>query len=124
MIILFVDDDKEDYEMFCDAAQTLNPNLRCIHAIDGQQALDLLSNVIPDFIFLDINMPVMGGEECLIRIKQKKAWRQIPVIIYSTTRHPNEIKTFKMLGAQDFIAKPPVFNELVLSLKPILNTNR
>lgn len=67
MVILAVDDDPEDFEFFTEAVMDIDKSIVVLTATNGQQALDLLNNLIiaPDFIFLDINMPVMDGRKCL-----------------------------------------------------------
>src|SRR5688572_21887178 len=120
MLILFIDDDADDYQVFCQALNTVEPGAKCLHVTDGKQGLDVLYNILPDYIFLDINMPVMGGEECLINIKKNPSLRRVPVFVYSTTRHSKEVETFKKLGANDFVVKPSSFIELVATLKEII----
>ena len=90
---------------------------------NGQDALNILKDglfVMPEYIFLDINMPIMGGEECLIQLKKNVKLRDIPVIVYSTTTNADEITTFKKLGAKDFVVKPAKYEQLVDTLKKIL----
>ena len=123
MIILFVDDDPDDYDIFCDALKTAKPKSKCLHVEDGQAAIDFLNDrisTLPDYIFLDINMPIMGGKECLMKIKQNPKLKMIPVFMYSTTTSPIEINECKKLGAQDFIVKPATFRNLVNTLKEVI----
>lgn len=126
MYIFIIDDDPEDCELFYEAVKEVNSGFRCAHASDGKEAMLLLENdpdTLPDFIFLDINMPVMGGRECLTLIKQNPNLRNIPVIMYSTTSNPNEIKAFYSLGAHDFLVKPANFAKLVHALQSIIRGN-
>jgi CheY-like chemotaxis protein len=122
MVILFVDDDLEEYDLFCEAIKTFRPATHCLYAKDGLAAIDLLHRLsaLPDYIFLDINMPVMNGRECLNEIKADNRLNTIPVIMYSTTANPAEISSFEKLGAQDFIIKPSGFNQLISRLKTML----
>jgi CheY-like chemotaxis protein len=123
MLVLFIDDDQEDYEVFCEALRSANPKAECLHALNGYEALNMLTNVLfvlPEYIFLDVNMPVMGGEECLINLKKNPKFKDIPVIVYSTTTNVTEISIFKKLGALEFVIKPPRFEELAATLKRIL----
>ena len=123
MLVLFIDDDKEDYEVFCEALKGIVRNTKCLYASNGLEALDLLTNqlpFLPDYIFLDINMPLMGGEECLELIKFHPTVKDVPVIMYSTTENRDEIERFKKLGAKDFIIKAPTFMGLVNSIKRVL----
>ena len=123
MIILFVDDDPDDYDIFRDALKAARPNTKCLHVEDGQAAIDFLNDgtsTLPDYIFLDINMPIMGGKECLIKIKKNPKLKMIPVIMYSTTSSVVEINEYKKLGAKDFIVKPATFRNLVNTLKEVI----
>lgn len=124
MTILFIDDDPDDTSLFCEAAAYLNSAqfiyedkepVDCITASNGCRAVDLLPHlkVLPDYIFLDINMPVMGGKECLRYLKNDRMFSDIPVIMFSTTFGTQEESEFKALGAYDCIKKPCAFNELV-----------
>ena len=72
MTILFIDDDADDTEMFCEAVVYLNDSdfvaakkeeLVCLTLSDGRKAINFLTGLreLPDNIFLDINMPIMGG---------------------------------------------------------------
>jgi CheY-like chemotaxis protein len=59
---------------------------------------------LPDFIFCDINMPVMGGVECLTEIIKSQRTKHIPVVILSSDT--GQIELIRELGAIAFIAKP------------------
>ena len=98
LLVLLVDDDPDDFEMFREALKLLNERAECLHAWDGKEAIDLLSNeiiILPDYIVMDVNMPRMGGKECLIKIKKNKRLKDIPVIFYSTTSNALEIERCK-----------------------------
>lgn len=123
MLVLIVDDDSEDRELFREALAEIDPAIRCSSAKDGSDALHQLNHeltISPDYIFLDINMPVMNGRECLMEIKKNTRLRHIPVIMYSTTSDTKEIKGYYALGVYDFLIKPPNFKELVEALTSIV----
>jgi CheY-like chemotaxis protein len=121
MIILAVDDDSEDFEFFFEAVKKIDNSIIVLKASNGQEALDLLENhvLMPDYIFLDINMPMMDGKTCLHEIKKNGKLKDIPVIMYSTTSNNHEITHYKTLGA-NFLVKPHQFSKLVKSLAIIL----
>lgn len=122
MIILCVDDDADDVQVFCDAVKQVNISAKCIVAYNGQQALDILqSGLLPDKIFLDINMPILNGFDTLKSIRRDKRFKKIPVIIYSTHIDPKEIGVFKSAGADQLLAKPARFNDLCESLSSIID---
>ncbi len=123
MIVLLIDDDNDDVELFTEAIHQLSPDITCWSAKDGAHALQMLNGelvVLPDYIFLDVNMPIMGGQECLSEIKSNPRLRNIPVFMYSTTSNDREIEKMKAIGAKDFVVKPPNFNHLVALLKSVL----
>lgn len=123
MNILLVDDDDDDYEIFCEGMSKYDPKSQCLRAKDGLEALRYLTKqaiVQPDYIFLDINMPKMDGSEFIIEIKKHRTIRDIPIVIYSTTSNPREVKKFLALGATKFIVKPFHFAELMQSLRETL----
>jgi DNA-binding response OmpR family regulator len=123
MFVLIIDDDTEDRELFLEALKEVDGNIKGISAQDGREAMRLLENelvILPDFIFLDINMPIMNGKECLINLKKNKKLKAIPIVMYSTTSDTNEIKDFYKLGAHDFLIKPANFRNLVEALESII----
>ncbi|MGC1241917.1 MAG: response regulator [Chryseosolibacter sp.] len=126
MIILYVDDDLDDRFIISEVFKEIDPSINCLTVCDGRQAIDFLNNSgpMPDYIFLDINMPVMDGKECLVELKQNKKFKEIPVIIYSTTNDPTEIKSFYRLGASCFMHKPNTFRQLHNMLHGFLDRAR
>lgn len=124
MIVLHVDDDPDDSALFCEAVKEAAPDYRCLVADSAASAFEILSDrqSIPDYIFLDMNMPKMNGLECLRLIKNNHTLKHIKVIMYSTASDPIHIKEFKKLGA-GFLAKPDRFETLVRHLTEILQDN-
>jgi CheY-like chemotaxis protein len=123
MKILCVDDDPEDREIFREAARESFPDVVFIEAFDGEAAYDLLTNdltALPDFIFLDINMPLMDGIKCLALIKGSKKLRDIPVIVYSTTTNKIEIAKVESMGAK-FLLKEPDYTKLIEKIAKIIS---
>jgi CheY-like chemotaxis protein len=118
MTILYADDDTDDGELMREALVNIDPSISCEIASDGQHALEILrqSMELPDYIFLDINMPVMDGKQCLIELKKDEQLKDIPVVMYSTTCDSREINELYRLGASSFIQKPNDFNELCSTL--------
>lgn len=126
MIIFYADDDAEDCELFTEALREIDPEAKAIIAGDGREALAFLENTadLPDYIFLDINMPLVDGKQCLIEIKRNMRLKDIPVIMYSTTSDTNEIRQYYKLGAHDFLIKPNNFAALCDALESIFSLTR
>jgi CheY-like chemotaxis protein len=118
MTILYADDDHDDRDLMTEALNEIDPTISCQIVNDGQELLNILQRTseLPDYIFLDINMPVMNGRECLIELKKDRRFRQIPVVIYSTTIDNSEVSELYDLGAITFIQKPNNFADLCVQL--------
>jgi len=121
--ILLIDDDLEDQEIFNSALDEVSEELQCTALTNAKEALDQLNRkeLTPDVIFLDLNMPLMTGQEFLKEIKRVDHLQSIPVIIFTTSSNAATIEQTKVLGASDFITKPSKFDLLVTILRTILN---
>lgn len=121
-----IDDDDDDQEIFALALSNIDEEINCITANDGIDALNKLSvdeTFTPDFIFLDLNMVRMNGRECLVEIKKIQRLQKVPVIIYSTSSEQKDISETKLLGATDYIIKPPSMTQLEIRLEQVLRRN-
>jgi CheY-like chemotaxis protein len=115
MNILIVDDDEDDRDLFCDAVNVVDPEITCIRARNGEEALNgLKADHIskPSLIFLDLNMPRVNGVQFLREIKKIPALDRIPVIIYTTSKLKEDREITRKLGAVHFITKPSSLREL------------
>lgn len=119
-IILLADDDMDDTEMFCEALISPDEDIICHCAYNGKETLKILEETaeMPQLIFLDLNMPIMNGWDCLKVLKNDTVFKDIPVIMISTSSHNNDIETAENLGAIGYFVKPNSFNDL----KEILHT--
>jgi CheY-like chemotaxis protein len=118
--VLLIDDDLDDRTLFCEAMDQVAPEVICYTSPHGRKALTQLNNKeieIPDIILLDLNMPVMSGWQCLSALKEQEPYKEIPVIIYTTSSLQEDIEKAEKLGALCFFSKPPDFNQLKKSLK-------
>ena len=113
--ILLIDDDKDDAELFKEALEEVSPAVNFYYFNDARRALEELSGQsvpLPDIIFLDINMPVISGWECLTKFKKTKHLSAIPVVMYTTSSLARERQIAQDLGATGFITKPNDYNLL------------
>jgi CheY-like chemotaxis protein len=119
-----VDDDIDDQELFMEAVSEVDQSIECISASDCEEALDLLKSgkvVLPDMIFLDLNMPRLNGKQCLAELKRQANLKHIPVIIYSTSSEKKDIEETTKLGAAHFLTKPNKFEELCKALSYVVS---
>ena len=74
-------------------------------AANGQEGLDVLNQHWIDLVVVDINMPVMGGEEMIDRMQENPDTKEIPIIVVSTEGSKTRIERLQHKGAR-FIHKP------------------
>jgi len=122
--ILLVDDDPDDQMLFSEALFAANAAVIYTSAVDGIDALEQLhpeAKILPDLIFMDVNMPRMDGISCLKEIRKSDNLREIPVVMYSTSSYYQ--KECIEYGALDYIEKPNDYMQLCNTLKNILNSH-
>jgi CheY-like chemotaxis protein len=123
-VLLLAEDDEDDQMLFKEALASIHQGIVCIVANNGKEALRLLQQDIfakPDYIFLDLNMPVMDGLACLESIKNDMVLKHIPVIIYSTTITDLLLAQTKKLGVYITIKKPDNIDYLKDFLRRLLD---
>lgn len=121
--ILLVEDDQDDQEFFTSAVETIFPSIECVVADDGQDALEKI--VIPppyDLIFMDLNMPRMGGFHCIEKIKSMPKYSNIPIVVLSTSTDRSDKEKALELGAVKYFVKPTEWEPFVNSLRNILSS--
>jgi CheY-like chemotaxis protein len=121
-LIMIVDDDDDDIELFCEALKDIDHDVECMSASNGEEALNKLNKEnasLPDYIFLDLNMPRLNGKQCLKGLKVNSKLRDIPVIIYTTSKLKEDMEETKQLGAF-FLTKPSKVKDLRKAIASIL----
>ena len=129
--IIIADDDKDD-QFICREALKRTRVTHNVQAVyNGAQLLDLLGSRTdaavpaerPDFIILDINMPVVDGLSALQKIRSHAELKDIPVFVLSTTDRPDHVKKARQLGVQKYYRKPnrmdgfeKIMNEIITVL--------
>jgi len=124
--IFLADDDEDDCILFEDALREVCSQTELTTANDGDELIKLMKTSVPpppDVIFLDLNMPRRNGFECLELIRKTKQWKDIPVVIFSTTGQEEMIKKVYEQGANYFIRKPGSFLKLKQAIRQILDVD-
>ncbi len=126
LVLLLVDDDLDDQMLFLDAIKEIDPAIRVTTAVNGVDAIKTLAEnqVSPDYIFVDLNMPLMNGIQCLQEIKKLPDHAHVPVIIYSTSSYERDILQTINNGAFYYIVKPFSFQELCDKIRKVLAMKR
>ena len=114
-IIFYAEDDLDDQEVFKSVLSESQCSAELYCQNHGEQLLDDLKHhsVLPNFIFLDLNMPERSGFQVLQEIREKDEYNRIPIIILSTTNDPVACYRAKNLGANLFLTKPTNYNQFI-----------
>jgi CheY-like chemotaxis protein len=105
--VLLIDDDKEEYELFCIALEKYNQNISCTYTQDCSTSFNAVKDEHFDCIFLDFNLPVLNGFECLKKIKKNPTTKNIPVYMYSASKVDKSVENLCLqTGALRWIRKP------------------
>ena len=106
--VLLIDDDEDDRDFFLEVLSTTHPSIKCATAVNGEDGLNWLigQKTHPDLIFLDLNMPLMSGQQFLHAVKRHDSLSDIPIVILSTSSDQATKDNVMKLGATAFITKP------------------
>jgi DNA-binding response OmpR family regulator len=122
MYLLNIDDDADDSLFFMEAVKEISSDATCLVLSSGDNAVQFLSHdmgVLPDYIFLDINMPGMNGKECLVKLRSMRKLANVPIVMFSTSILDYDRQNFRKLNASA-CQKPYDFHSLKTVIKSIV----
>ena len=123
--IVLAEDDENDRMNFVEALGESKINT-VIHTVnDGIELMDYLSAknvVLPELIFLDLNLPRKNGLACLKEIRTSPTLKTVAIAIYSTSSSEQDINDTFMEGANVYIKKPNDFTVLKQSLDRVVRS--
>ena len=119
--VVLAEDDLDDVLIFSLALNELNIPFKLEHADNGERLLALLKELLPDIIFLDVNMPCKDGINCLIEIRRNKAFDNVPVILLSGHTFSNYIDNAFTNGANYYLIKTNSVSQLAERLTAIFS---
>ncbi len=128
-LILYAEDDEDDFLLVKDAFQESGLDTELRHVKDGEELMDYLlhqgsyqnleESPRPMVILLDLNMPKKDGREALKEIKSNPQLRRIPVVVLTTSRAEEDVLQTYDLGVNSFIRKPIHFDRFVEIVKTL-----
>ena len=128
LTILMAEDDVDDRFLVQEALEENNTKTEIVFVDNGEDLISYLlykdsyaeaTHQLPNLILLDLNMPKMDGREALKTIKQNSSIKSIPVVVFTTSKAPEDIKITYDLGVNSFITKPVSFADLVKVMKSL-----
>ncbi|MDI1317978.1 response regulator [Flavobacterium sp.] len=124
--IILADDDEDDRMLFRDAFGELRIKTKVNTFNDGVELMDYLNtpdSILPNVLFLDLNMPKKNGIECLYEIKKDPRFDDIAIAIFSTSSSEEHIEETFVQGANIYIKKPSDFTTLKKVLSDVVTLN-
>ncbi len=103
--LLLIDDNPSNLRLV-ERILELRPRLKILAAQQGQQGLEMARTHQPDLIFLDLQLPDLGGDMVLQYLLDDPATAAIPVVIFSADATPGQISRLRAAGATDYLTKP------------------
>ena len=119
-LVLLIDDDPQIHDLY--KTRLTKAGFEVREAWNGEEGLKSARAEKPDFILLDVMMPVMDGTRTLLELKEDKELQNIPVLFLTSLEdRPVDVRVAKEVGAVDFINKAVDFQELLTKIKGTLN---
>ncbi|RMD69511.1 MAG: response regulator [Gammaproteobacteria bacterium] len=116
--LLLVEDNEDNRDML--ARRLRRKGYRVETAVNGKEALDMLQDIRPDLVLMDLSMPVMDGWEATRRIKQDPGLRDIPVVVLTGHAMKEDREKALSVGADGYIPKPIDMQALLTCLNDLL----
>lgn len=113
--ILVADDREDNVALVCDLLDM--EGYQTLSAYDGQEALERIREHLPDLVVLDLDMPILNGYEVCTRLKADLKTAHIPVLMLTAWGTPEHRVKGLRLGAEDYLAKPFDYRELLERVK-------
>lgn len=120
--IFYVEDDPDYAFILQTALSEITDELKVSIIEDGRVAIEQLRSFadgrdLPKLILLDLNLPGLSGLDILKTIKEMPYLKYIPVILFSTSDNPKDVKASYEFGANAYVTKPDGYNNLLTCLK-------
>jgi DNA-binding NtrC family response regulator len=125
MIVVLVDDDIDDLQVFCDAVLAVDKSIECICFLKCEDFNAYLSTTehIPDYIFCDLVMPTITGIDCMREVRSYGKFNNTKLVAYSTSLPDKRLELIETFNAT-FLFKPHSFDGLVDEIKNIFEVQQ
>jgi CheY-like chemotaxis protein len=122
--IFYVEDDTDFAFLMENAVQEVSNGLSIKIVENGKDALDHLkqltdAKIKPRVILLDLNLPGLSGLDLVKRIRENPFLRYVPVIFFSTSDNPKDVKASLEFGANAYLTKPSGYLNLISCIQSL-----
>lgn len=125
--VIIIDDDIDDIQLLTEAITSVNQEFSVHSYTKPELALKSLPAefiFIPDYIFIDYNMPGVTGDRCLKELRRNPTFRSATIIMLSTTMPDATAEHLKSSGADFTFKKPVEFNGYYVLLEKIFSNTQ
>ncbi|MBD2611165.1 MAG: response regulator [Nostoc sp. ZfuVER08] len=137
--LLVVEDSNEDFRMLQRLMRRMsvqNPIHRCTNGdevieflyqqkndtyLQGEESCNSQLALRPSVILLDLNLPGIDGRDILARLKQDNTFKEIPVVVFTTSSNPKDIELCYQKGANGYLVKPMDAQELKKTIQAFVD---
>ena len=113
--VLLIEDDEDDAALALEAAHRAGVSREMVVKRDGEEALAYLAGLstdaLPELILLDLMLPKLHGLQVLERLRAEPRSRVIPVVIFTSSKQPEDVRRAYQLCANGYVVKPVDFND-------------
>lgn len=117
--LVIADDDHDDVKIFELALAAAGKTFRVRHAGNTEHLLALLEDKLPYMLFLDVHFPLIDGCDCLKALRSAPAFEHLPIVMFTSSDHRSLVSKTYDAGANLFLRKPYIYQELVDNLHRI-----
>lgn len=122
--VIIIDDDPDDIEIIREAINECDPTFVCIAFSNPSEAMRIVLDdliILPDYIFIDINMPGINGPACLKEFRKWHTLDKVVITMISTSMPDNVAINLKQLGANFTFQKPTKYEDFHQILSKVFN---
>jgi CheY-like chemotaxis protein len=122
--ILWAEDSVQDQHLVRASLEELKRRPKVNFVEDGAALLEIVGAARPRLVVLDLQMPRLGGLETLQRLRQSPQLRDLPVVIFTSSSHPQDVAECRRLGVLDYVTKPMEFGAFCTAVDRVLSAVR
>jgi len=123
--IIYADDDRDDLDLLTECFEKHAQNVELLTFLNGFDAFSFLNSLsptdpMPCLIILDINMPMLNGREVVQKIRLRKNFEKIPIVLFTTSSQPHD-KFFARQYNVGFMTKPLNYRQMDIIAESFIN---
>ncbi len=114
----------QDQQLVRAALDEVRSKAKVAFVEDGQALLEIVGAARPRLVVLDLQMPRLGGLEALQRLRQSPATRDLPVVVFTSSNHPQDMAECRRLQVVDYVTKPMEFGAFCTAVERVAGNLR